>query len=928
MHSVHDQLTPHRMTAPLNGKKRRLYIPWLVILLGFLTAAVSFQLLRESEKKRVHQEFVRRAQTIANLMKSDLHNQQDTLFTIRAIYHSSERVTLSEFLHASAELIERQPGLISLKWAPRIPADQRKKYEASAQADGLPQFEIHAASFLGSNGKSTELAQECFPIIYDTLADESPKTLGLDLTTSSAWADFQAAARLGTIRASGRVPHLGSETLGDAYLMELPVFRTDVPPTEAERLAQLRGFVLGVFKPSVVLENLLAQIPRTGLDILLVDRLSENENQPLHFHASRLNGDSTAVPSIETIAAGEHHRIEIPFAGREMEFWFRPAPDWTASLQTYNELMLAGFVLLVSVLLAIYLRRVFQQAFAVESLVAQRTAELTAIQRELREDIQRRSRIEQALKDSEQRYRTLVSQSSDAIWRLELSQPIAISLPLDEQVEKIMVTGRIAECNELTAQMYGYQQAKEIVGQHLSFLNPRSRSRHESLVRAFVQSNYSLSEHESSDTAPGGETRIFIQNLIGVVENEKLVRIWVTERELTHQRLVEQEKQAFERRLSETQRMESLGVLAGGIAHDFNNLLTGIMGHASLGRAEIPPDSPLVNNFEEIENASRSAANLCQQMLAYAGKGRFLIKPYDLSQIITQNAHLLHISVSKQAELRFNLANDLPPIMADVTQIQQIVMNLVINASEAIGARPGLITLTTGLIHPDVTTFSGCPYAPEKLAATYVFLEVRDNGCGISDEARSRIFEPFYTTKFSGRGLGLPAALGIVRSHAGALRVESRQGEGSTITLFLPAKETPAKEASTSSPTNSPWSAEGTLLIIDDEAPVRGVAERMAQSLGFSVLSAPDGQHGLDLYKLYRQSISVVLVDLSMPGLTGEETMEKLRALSSEVRIVVMSGYNEPVHLAVSVGRPPVFLSKPFTTSQFQAAVRQAIKHG
>jgi CheY-like chemotaxis protein len=315
-------------------------------------------------------------------------------------------------------------------------------------------------------------------------------------------------------------------------------------------------------------------------------------------------------------------------------------------------------------------------------------------------------------------------------------------------------------------------------------------------------------------------------------------------------------------------------------------------------------------------------------MLAYAGKGRFLVKPHDLSQLISKNANLLHISVSKQAELHFNLANDLPLVMADATQIQQIVMNLVINASEAIGAKPGLITLTTGLTHPDTTTFSGCPYAPEKLATTYVYLEVRDNGAGMSTEVRARIFEPFFSTKFAGRGLGLAAALGIVRSHTGALRVESRPGEGSTFTLFLPVSETQPKEENKNTNTNSPWSAEGTLLVIDDEAPVRGVAERMAQSLGFSALSAPDGQQGLDLFQLYRQSISAVLVDLSMPGLSGEETMEKLRCVSPQVRLVVMSGYNQPVHLATGPGRPPVFLSKPFTISQFQSAVRQAIKHG
>ena len=255
----------------------------------------------------------------------------------------------------------------------------------------------------------------------------------------------------------------------------------------------------------------------------------------------------------------------------------------------------------------------------------------------------------------------------------------------------------------------------------------------------------------------------------------------------TGRRRSEEERLAFERRMQQTQKLESLGVLAGGIAHDFNNLLMGILGNADLALSKSPPESPVRAYIRNIDTAAQRAADLANQMLAYSGKGRFVVEPIDLSRLVEEMGHLLATVISKRAALRYRLAADLPPVEADATQLRQVVMNLITNASDALGDEEGVITVATGVVEIDpagtAPRSSGAPLPP----GTYVFIEVSDTGCGMDPATRARIFDPFFTTKQTGRGLGLAAVLGIVRGHRGALRVSSEPGQGTTFTVLFPA---------------------------------------------------------------------------------------------------------------------------------------------
>jgi PAS domain S-box-containing protein len=397
--------------------------------------------------------------------------------------------------------------------------------------------------------------------------------------------------------------------------------------------------------------------------------------------------------------------------------------------------------------------------------------------------------------------------------------------------------------------------------------------------------------------------------------------------DITGQKAADAALQALERKIQETQKLESLGVLAGGIAHDFNNILTGILGHASLAGLELPTGSPVQTHLETIRKSSLRAADLCKQMLAYSGKGRFLVKPVALNELIESITQLLQLSISKQAVLRFNLSPGLPAVEGDATQFRQILMNLVINASEAIGARSGVISVSTGLTRVDRDYLGGTILAPDLPPGTYVYLEVADNGTGMDAATQARIFDPFFTTKFTGRGLGLAAVLGIVRGHKGAIKVYSEAGKGTTLKILLPCAAAPAEPASPAVPARTGWHGAGTILVVDDEETVRSTAALMLNKLGFEVALAADGREAVEIFRATPARFTLVLMDLTMPHLDGKAAYAELRRLRADVCVVLMSGFNEEDALTQFTGKGLAgFLQKPFHVETLSTAVRHALE--
>ncbi len=403
-------------------------------------------------------------------------------------------------------------------------------------------------------------------------------------------------------------------------------------------------------------------------------------------------------------------------------------------------------------------------------------------------------------------------------------------------------------------------------------------------------------------------------------------RLLVSALDITKEVLAEEEQRRLERKLQETQRLESLGVLAGGVAHDFNNLLTVILGNTSLSRMQTADGSAVHSFLDQVDQAALRAADLCRQMLAYAGHGRFVVAPLDLSALVSGSGTLLRSVVSKKATLRLNVAPVLPSVIADAAQVRQILMNLVINASEALDDREGTIVVETGVMHADASYLTAARSFTELSPGSYVFLEVRDNGCGMTAEVQGRIFDPFFSTKFTGRGLGLAAVLGIVRAHGGALRVLSEPGQGTSLRLLLRPSDATATERVAETPTPERHGP-SVVLVVDDENAVRLLTVRLLKAAGFEVLEAADGQAAVEIYSREAARIHLVLLDLMMPHLDGEEALREMRRLRADVRAILMSGFSEQELSQRFADAPPAgYLQKPFTREQLLSLVARVLE--
>jgi len=545
---------------------------------------------------------------------------------------------------------------------------------------------------------------------------------------------------------------------------------------------------------------------------------------------------------------------------------------------------------------------------SLERRVMKRTMELATINKELLVEVNQRKKVEKALKESEDRLLFIFENANDAIFTLNQSGEFVYTSPV---VTKLF--GK--DFKLLKAQTF------------LKLIDLDDREK----VKKAIQDVF---DNKTSQVTVGYRVEIkpehFCWHSTSITRTEttdgRVVYIAVAKDD-TERVVAEDERKKLEEQFQHSQKLESLGVLAGGIAHDFNNLLTAIMGNCGLAIMNVPDESRAMSNLNKIEKASLRAADLCQQLLAYSGKGKFIVGPLEINDIVEEMSHLLSVSISRKAKISYNFGEDLPQFNGDATQIRQIVMNIMTNASEAIANRSGKIKISTSVEYFNSEKFSSYYMAEDIPDGEYICLDVSDNGSGMDNETREKIFEPFFTTKFTGRGLGLAAVLGIVRSHHGALQITSVAGEGTTFRIVFPVNFG-AKQVSTVKPTPEiSWQGSGLVMVVDDEADIRDLGKETLEGAGLNVVTAEDGRDAVNIYKEHHRKIKLVLMDMTMPVLNGEETYRELCKISPNVKVILSSGYSEQeATKKFNESGLCGFLQKPYKPSDLINKVRNLIK--
>jgi PAS domain S-box-containing protein len=526
-------------------------------------------------------------------------------------------------------------------------------------------------------------------------------------------------------------------------------------------------------------------------------------------------------------------------------------------------------------------------------------------------DITQRVEAERSLRQSEGRLKLMSQASGDAVWDHNHAS--------GQTWRNDAYTNLLGENATTGSSALAWWQER---------IHPDDRARVSRTLRECQGNSQAARWSDEYRFRGAGGKYLFVQEHAFIERDDggKPIRVVGTMRDLSPIHEAQAEQQELDHKVQEAQKLESLGVLAGGIAHDFNNLLTSILGNVNLAQIDAPPSSPIQPYLGEVERSSIRAAELCKQMLAYSGRGRFVINSLNLSDLVNAMRQLLAISVSKHAVLKYHITENLPLIAADASQIRQIMMNLVTNASEAIGERSGLISIATGMMRADRDYLNSTHLSPEIPEEDYVWVEVCDTGTGMDKTTLAKIFDPFFTTKFTGRGLGLAAVQGIVRGHSGAIKVESEPLKGTRFKLLLPCIGHSAPVDTASTHRLPARTGSGMILVIDDEETVLATAARILETGGYTVALAPDGRAGLKVFKEKMDSLRMVLLDLTMPHLDGVETFQEIRKIRKDIPVVLMSGYNEQEAVQRFIGQGLAgFIQKPFQVQKFLEQIGQAV---
>lgn len=845
-------------------------LPYLVMALSFLMTFFFWRQYDHSLNIRSQVVFNDRADEIRSKFFTRMTDDEQILRGAAGLFNASDNVTRDEWRRyaLSLSLDKHFPGFQGLGFAEVVRPKDLERHIQRIRREGFPDYR------LWPEGER----QEYTAIIYLEPFDwRNQRAFGYDMFSAPIRHEAMAKARdLGEAVTTGPVT-LVQETKRDkqtGVLMYIPVYKRGLPlETVSQRRIAVQGYA---FSPIRIKNFLSATFPRKPEDIgfriytdkepnpagLLYDSVSDsNLNLPENYR-----GELQATRSVQGFGRNWLLTFEsLPHAAQEQR-----------KSQSRNYLIIGVTVSILLSVIAFMLRSAHAGAIAAA----------------------------QALKESQERYRK-ISEDSPAY--------IATFLP----------DGTLTYVNPALAHDLGKRQEdlldkslfelllpehREAVRQGLHALSPQNPTH--TVEQALVGPNEAVIWHEWTNRAVFDDHGR-IAEFQGVGQN------------ITERKRAAEERSRLEQQMLHAQKMESLGVLAGGVAHDFNNILMAIIGNVDLSLMKIEEASPITANLRNIEKAAMRAADLAKQMLAYSGKGKFVIEKLDLNRLIEKLHPILEPSLPTNAVLILKLHKPLPMIEADANQMRQIVMNLFMNAVEALGENGGEVTISTDDLEQDRESLKDALLGEAIAEGRYVLLEVIDTGCGMEKEVLDKVFDPFFTTKFTGRGLGLAAVHGIVRGHKGGIRITSEPGKGSIFQVLLPTSEPPPVEVSVPEQIENGWSGKGRILLVDDEEVVRTVASELLKELGFTPVVAGSGAEAIETFKNNKDLLAVIL-DLTMPGMDGEECFRALRGIDPEVKVIMSSGFSEHEVVQKFAGEELAgFIQKPYTLKTLKEVMRK-----
>ena len=528
------------------------------------------------------------------------------------------------------------------------------------------------------------------------------------------------------------------------------------------------------------------------------------------------------------------------------------------------------------------------------------------------------------LRESNEQVRLLLNSTEESIYGLDLD-------------------GNCTWANTACVKTLGYDSQEQLLGENMHNLIHHTRADGSpypandcKIYISFKRKNVSHIDDEVFWRADGSSFPAAYRSQ-QILRDGKVVGLVVTFLDITEQIQAKKEKKRLERQLQHTQKLESLGVLAGGIAHDFNNILTGVLGYAELTLADLNKlenANHTTSYVNEVIKGSKRAADLTRQMLDFSGRGKFIVEAVDISAVTKDTAQFLQTSIPQNITLEMNIDSTLPPINGDSTQIQQVIMNLITNAADSIGEGHGIITLSTSSLWCDKDRLAkNLALAPDDIiqpSGNYIYFKISDTGSGMNEDTQTKIFDPFFSTKFTGRGLGLAAVLGIIRGHNGVITLDTEPGKGSTFHVYFPVGtsiKTPKvlKNETVSKPTTIP--SAHTILLVDDETSVRAVTKSILEGHGFNILTAENGAEAIKIFNENYETIHAVFLDLTMPRMSGEECYKALRKIQPDLKVIIMSGfYKEDALKRYTLDGITGFIQKPFNRDKLNTLLHTILE--